>query len=531
MEEFQAVLLKVWREACRHIAIDESAETIAPMLLDVIPVDQLLVRRIDRQRSWVETIAAGLPGPARLHPEARSECSASQLRKLLAWCRRGEIGQRAKQGSFQGDWEAAVPPGIDEDVLVGPLTEGGGPSGVLVLIAQPRRTFNARHKALTRVLLDPFSAALANDRQLRELATLREAAEAERQSLLVRLGRDKSGDTIVGAGSGLRAVMERVALVAGSDVPVLIFGDTGTGKELIARAIHSGSPRSSGPINRVNCGAIPPELIDSELFGHERGAFTGAMEARKGWFERADGGTLFLDEIGELPLAAQVRLLRIVQDGWLERVGGEHRIRVDVRIVAATHRDLAKMVAEGKFREDLWYRISVFPIVLPRLSERTEDIPELAEHFARRAAKRFGLPLAMPSPDDIRLLMSYPWPGNVRELATVIDRAAILGDGKCLAVAQALGVSTAMPASTAGPDKPRPAPQVLPDQVAPLDDAMRLHIQAALSAAKGRIEGPFGAANRLKINPHTLRARMRKLGIDWKRFRQKSTSPNTGSQP
>ncbi len=197
-----------------------------------------------------------------------------------------------------------------------------------------------RHQDLAAALLEPFSAALENDRRLHELATLREAAEAERRSLLTRIGRQEISEEIVGAESGLKLVMERVALVAQSDVPVLILGETGTGKEVVSRAIHSRSIRGAGPFIRVNCGAIPPELIDSQLFGHEKGSFTGAAETRKGWFERADGGTLFLDEIGELPLAAQVRLLRVLQDGLVERVGGEQPMHVDVRIVAATHREL-----------------------------------------------------------------------------------------------------------------------------------------------------------------------------------------------
>jgi len=347
---------------------------------------------------------------------------------------------------------------------------------------------------------------------------LREAAEAEKQSLLTRLGREKLGDPIVGAGSGLRAVMERVELVARSDVPVLIFGETGAGKELVARAIHTRSRRAAGPFIRVNCGAIPPELIDSQLFGHERGAFTGAVETRKGWFERAHAGTLLLDEIGELPSAAQVRLLRIAQDGWLERVGAHQPINVDVRIVAATHRDLAAMVAEGRFREDLWYRIAVFPIVLPPLRERREDIPELARHFAQRAARRFGLYPAMPVAQDLELLAAYAWPGNVRELATVIDRAAILGDGKRLEVAKALGVYTIPPVAPPEGDRPKSA-AIPPPEIVPLEHVVRRHIEAALAATRGRIEGPFGAAVLLAVNPHTLRARMRKLRIDWKRFR------------
>jgi transcriptional regulator with GAF, ATPase, and Fis domain len=275
---------------------------------------------------------------------------------------------------------------------------------------------------------------------------------------------------------------------------------------------------------RVNCGAIPPELVDSELFGHERGSFTGAVGERKGWFERADGGTLFLDECGELPLAAQVRLLRILQDGSFERVGGERSLHVDVRIVAATHRDLQALVADGRFREDLWYRISVFPIHLPPLRARVGDIPSLAAHFALRAAQRLGTAPLIPTPEDIRLLVSYPWPGNVRELAAVIERAAILSGGKGLDVARALGTVPAresQPAATPTPD----GSSVRKEQTGTegnwltLDAAMARHIESALKRTRGRIEGAGGAAELLDINPHTLRARMRKHGIDWARFR------------
>ncbi len=519
MEKYQAVLLNVWREACRHIEISESTETITSLLMRDIPISQLLVRRIDRQRSSLETVAAGLPHSEQPHLDASTECSASDMKKLLAWCKRGSVTHRRTNPSAKGVLGIIVPSGIDADALIGPLGNPDGLCGALVFVASSRHTFNARHAALTQALLEPFSVALANDRQLRDLAALREAAEADKRSLLSRLGRKNLADTIIGADSGLQAVMERVELVASSDAPVLIFGETGTGKELLARAIHTRSLRSGGPVIRVNCGAIPSELVDSELFGHERGAFTGAVEARKGWFERADGGTLFLDEIGELPPAAQVRLLRVFQDGWLERVGGEHPIHVDVRVVAATHRDLPAMVAEGKFRQDLWYRISVFPIVLPPVRERQEDIPELAAHFAQRAAIRFGLASIMPSPEDVGLLVSYAWPGNVRELAAVIDRAAILGNGRRLEIAKALGVATGIPGPSLGPEKTRTTQPASSHKIVPLDTAARQHIQAALVASGGRIEGPHGAAVLLEINPHTLRARMRKLGIDWRRFR------------
>jgi hydrogenase-4 transcriptional activator len=312
----------------------------------------------------------------------------------------------------------------------------------------------------------------------------------------------------------------------------LILGETGAGKEVIARAIHRRSRRAEGPILRVNCGAIPPELVDSELFGHERGSFTGADSTRKGWFERADGGTLFLDEIGELPAAAQVRLLRVLQDGSFERVGGHTPITVDVRLVAATNADLHALIAQGKFREDLWYRISVFPIHLPPLRQRPADIPAFATHFAARAGKRLAGRELVPTERDIALLLAYPWPGNVRELAAVIERAAILGNGRRLEIAQALGaappVASATPSVAVTSESAPPSIAAAPFAVGTLDQTMAQHIESTLAATFGRVEGPFGAARLLGVNPHTLRSRMRKLGIDWTRFRSQS-SPDPGS--
>jgi transcriptional regulator with GAF, ATPase, and Fis domain len=233
-------------------------------------------------------------------------------------------------------------------------------------------------------------------------------------------------------------------------------------------------------------------------------------------------GTLFLDEIGELPLDAQVRFLRVLQDGFIERVGGTTSIRVNVRVVAATHRDLAGMVREGAFREDLWYRIAVFPILLPPLRDRVEDIPALARHFAERAAIRFGLAPVMPSDADIQLLQGYDWPGNIRELGTVIDRAAILGNGVTLELAAALGVG--MPPAThstsARTTFETPRFHARGAKIATLNDAMRAHIETALRATHGRVEGARGAARLLQINPHTLRARMRKLKVNWAAFRE-----------
>ena len=298
---------------------------------------------------------------------------------------------------------------------------------------------------------------------------------------------------------------------------MLLFGETGTGKEIVARAIHEHSAFRSGPFRRVNCGAIAPELIDSELFGHEQGAFTGAVARRRGWFEQADGGTLFLDEVGELAPAAQVRLLRVVQDGEVVRVGGERPVRVNVRIVAATHRDLPAMVEERAFREDLYYRLSVFPIVIPPLRDRPGDIRAFADYFAERAANRFGLRPVPVSEDDVRVLAEYRWPGNVREMAAVMDRAVLIGQGLSLNVIAALGQAAASTPEPVRVDLPSPAAAV-----EPLDVVVRRHIEGALRQTHGRLEGPHGAARLLRVNPHTLRARMRRLKIDWQSFRRRA---------
>ncbi len=524
VERFASLLLDVWREGCRHIEIEESLARIAPLLARRLPLDLVLVRRIEVTRAYVETVAAAACRSGAVPQSARTELDAPHLESLIGWAHAGKVVHRRARALAER-LPGLLPEDFDGDVIAGPLAGEDEAVGILVIASNAPRSFEAEHVAVVQALLDPFRAALENDRRVRALTTRQAAAEADRVSLLSRLGRNDLQETIIGAESGFRPAMERVDQVAPSDVPVLILGETGSGKEVVARAIHVRSQRANGPFLRVNCGAIPAGLIDSELFGHERGSFTGAAVQRKGWFERADGGTLFLDEVGELPPQAQVRLLRILQDGSFERVGGQRPLHVDVRIVAATHRDLQAMVADGLFREDLWYRMAVFPIQLPPLRERPEDIPALATHFALRAAKRFGTPSRIPSPEDMELLVDYPWPGNVRELTAVIERAVILGDGRTLEIATALGAGARVP-STISVRQPAIAvesdaePGAGPEAFPTLDLAMRRHIEAALERTRGRIEGRRGAAALLGINPHTLRARMRKLGIAWDRYRE-----------
>jgi transcriptional regulator with GAF, ATPase, and Fis domain len=523
---------ELWREVGQHLELGESVRRLARLLHRVVPLDVLLVRRLDRDPLRLTTVAYGArTAAAPTEPEgARSECDSEAARAVTRFFAQGSavLLSSSPQAPAQAALaRALLPAGLRGHAIAGPLVVRGEAVGVALLF-RLGSGYDASQLGAAEGLLDALGVAFENDQRLRELARMREALEADRQALLSRLERQDISDTVVGSAAGLRSVMERVEQVARTDAPVLLLGETGSGKEVIARTIHARSARASGPVVRVNCGAIPAELIDSELFGHERGAFTGAVATRKGWFERADGGTLFLDEIGELPAAAQVRLLRVLQDGSLERVGGGHVITVDVRIVAATHRQLDAMVSEGGFREDLWYRISVFPIRLPPLRERSEDIPTLAGHFARRAGQRLGGVALEPTAEDVALLRTYTWPGNVRELMAVIERAAILGDGKRLEVGKALGTGASPSPVERRPPSVAPLPTALAVS-APmparepgtpsLEVAMRSHIERALTQVHGRIEGPFGAARLLGINPHTLRARMRKLGIDWARYR------------
>jgi formate hydrogenlyase transcriptional activator len=296
--------------------------------------------------------------------------------------------------------------------------------------------------------------------------------------------------------------------VAPTHSTVLIQGETGTGKELIARAIHNLSKRANRAFIRVNCGAIPPSLIASELFGHEKGSFTGAMQRRLGRFESADGGTIFLDEIGELPLETQVSLLRVLQEREFERVGGNQPISVDVRVLTATNKDLNAAIADGKFREDLFYRLNVFPIQLPGLRERRDDIPLLAEYLIDRYAKRVGKRITKISKKTLDVLQAYHWPGNIRELQNVIERAVILSDGETFAVDE----------TWFAPVSPRSAVPAVP-MFANLVEQERDLIENALREARGRVSGPTGAAAKLGIPRQTLESKMRKLGIDRYRFK------------
>ena len=366
-----------------------------------------------------------------------------------------------------------------------------------------------------RELLARVGTHLALRRAQRDLeeqnARLREEIEAHQRSRAVihcledeiRTGHDFR--EIVGRSPALTRLLDQLALVASTDSTVLILGETGTGKELVARALHDRSPRRERPLVKVNCAALPRELVESELFGHEKGAFTGATQQRRGRFELADGGTIFLDEVGELPLEAQAKLLRVLQEQEFERVGGTRALRTDVRVIAATNRDLGSRAATGEFRPDLYYRLNVFPVTVPALRERREDIPPLVGHFLAKAARKLGKSFDGVAPAFLERAMSYDWPGNVRELENVVERAAILARGPLLESPQSFGTQT---------PSARPAPQPQASAAAAtLEDVERAHIERVLGETRWVIEGERGAAHALGLNASTLRGRMRKLGI------------------
>jgi transcriptional regulator with GAF, ATPase, and Fis domain len=385
--------------------------------------------------------------------------------------------------------------------------------GVVLVYSGDVDGFTDEHARLMSLLHDPFAVALANVLKHRELLRLKDLLADDNRYLQQEL-RHISGDEIVGARYGLRDVMELVWQVAPLNSHVMLTGETGVGKEVIANAAHYTSTRREGPFVKVNCGAFTENLLDSELFGHEKGAFTGAVQSKRGRFERAHKGTLFLDEVGELPPAAQVRLLRVLQDGRIERVGGVEPIAVDVRIVAATHRNLAAMVREGTFREDLWFRLNVFPIHIPPLRERKSDIPALVHHFIDRKLKAFNLSEhPVIAPGTMEKLIACPWPGNVRELENMVERSLIRhrsrGEGKPLEFTGLAGESTVFESSPPLTD--------LSDRPMTLDGAMRHHIESVLRTTGGKIQGKDGAAAILGIHSSTLRSRMDKLGIQYGR--------------
>lgn len=386
-----------------------------------------------------------------------------------------------------------------------PLIHRGAVLGVLAVFA--RQPIAAECMGWLRMIADHAAAAIATSRAFAEIDELRKRLELENEYLREEVSGAGAFGELVGYSPALEAVARQIDLVAPTESAVLILGESGTGKELVAREIHRRSQRAARPLIKVNCAAVPRELYESEFFGHAKGSFTGALRDRVGRFELADGGTLFLDEVGEIPLELQAKLLRVLQEGELERVGEERTRRVDVRVMAATNRDLRSESEAGQFRQDLYYRLSVFPIEAPPLRKRKEDIPLLVEHFLAALSRKFGRrtpPLTLAA---VQQLQRYDWPGNVRELQHVVERAVITSTGNRLTID--------LPSSSKAPRQSEVG--VSTDPVVRTDAEIRQmeadNIRAALSAANGKISGPGGTAQLLGIKPTTLTSRIKALGI------------------
>jgi formate hydrogenlyase transcriptional activator len=392
-----------------------------------------------------------------------------------------------------------------------PLARPAGPLGVFVLGSTRKDAFHAEDLTLLKQVAAQFAVSLENHRTAAEIQALKQRLAEERKFLQSDIGPEGPFAEIVGDSPALKKVLDQVSTVAPSNATVLILGETGTGKELVARAIHRLSRRKDGPFIKVNCAAIPTGLLESELFGHEKGAFTGAVSQKIGRMELASGGTLFLDEVGEIPLDLQPKLLRVLQDQEFERLGSNRTIKVNLRLVAATNRDLAKGMALHEFRSDLFYRLSVFPIRVPLLSERLEDIPLLIRFFVRKFAQRMDRTIETIPKETMKALAEWSWPGNVRELENLMERSVILTDGTALHVPL-----SEMQAQSRTARQPGQSAEYGPDHS--LDNAEREHILRVLRETRGVLSGPNGAARRLGLKRTTLQSKMQRLKITRKDY-------------
>jgi len=502
---------------CENLSIETAFIHLMAHLRRHMPADILFLELLDLETLALITIAAADDGKS-VRPDLVTYIPKDLFRR--SYRRLKDEGQQIQvfnrldmKTDFKDDlfWPERKDQSfivVDLDILE------DGKRAVFIIQAFGWDKFNDSHTRLISLLYHPVRmAAFSAVRQYRisllgKMLAERSAAYPD-EALFSRLGLE-----IIGSNTGLKDVMRQVRQVASVDSPVLILGETGVGKELVANAIHQLSGRSSGPFIKVNAGAIPDTLIDSELFGHEKGAFTGALTQKKGRFERAHTGTLFLDEIGELPLHAQVRMLRVLQNRIIERVGGAAPIFVDVRVLSATNRNLTDMIRRNAFREDLFYRLNVFPIIIPPLRHRSQDIPSLVQYFVKQKCIKLKIQKEPTiRAEDIRVLKEYPWPGNIRELENLIERSLIHMKGKEdfrylkleeLTRSQDSGPAVFTSVSTTAVSSS-------------MDEILKDHIAATLALTRGKIHGKNGAAEKLGMNPNTLRSRMRKLGIPFKK--------------
>jgi transcriptional regulator with GAF, ATPase, and Fis domain len=509
---------------CGSLDVETSLWTSFLYIRDFIPADYVVLTHYDADKGEHIALArASVEGGSLLN------VAISMPSDVRPFVERPDIQtlviDRAETHPTAGPWLSKGLLNKDSSLLVLRLIVDGDIVGAVTFIAQGSKRFSQKHAALLTLLREPFAIALSNSIRYQELLRLKELLAEDNRFLRSEL-RQTIGEEIIGADFGLRGVMEMVRQVAPLVSPVLLVGETGTGKEIVASAIHKLSPRRDGPFVTVNCGAIPESLMDSELFGHEKGAFTGALAQKRGRFERAHKGTIFLDEIGELQPGAQVRLLRVLQEKEIERLGGTAPIKVDIRVIAATHRDLETMIEDGKFREDLYFRLKVFPIPIPPLRERKGDMPSLVQYFVQKKSREMGLAdIPSVAPDGLTRLIAYPWPGNVRELENAVERALILSKGNPLAFNDIkVPLKSEQHLELAGASECHPE---FKDKAAlALDTVVSAHIRRVLTMTGGKVGGKGGAAQLLHIDASTLRKRMRKLGIP---FGRKAKRPGGSS--
>ncbi len=440
-----------------------------------------------------------------------------QETRISAWVLNSQ--QAVVRGDLEKEKQSAgdrrlVAEGIQSYCVI-PLVAMGNSIGTFTVWSGTKHRYSEADAELLQEVANQVALAIANMKSYEEIASLKARLEKENVYLQEEIRTEHNFEEIVGNSTALLDLLRRVDQVAPTDSSVLIYGETGTGKELIARAIHNRSMRKSRPLVKVNCSAISAGLVESELFGHVKGAFTGAFERRIGRFELADGGTIFLDEVGELPLETQVKLLRVLQEREFEPVGSNRSVHVDVRVIAATNRSLRESINAGTFRSDLYYRLNVFPLEVPPLRERGADIPQLAKFFLSRYSRNLGKRMEEISAAATERFSNYSWPGNVRELQNVIERAVIISPGPLLEVepdlisvstSETLRYTTRKATEVVQPTEPDPALKTL-------DEVERDHISAVLLQTRGVIEGAKGAAKTLGMHPNTLRHRMEKLGI------------------
>ncbi len=486
----------------RHLERDQLFGALAGCLSHLLETDRFGIElptedhRLQGHLLTPKGTSSGATQPTILPAEGTVCDWVMQHREWFVAATREELSDR-----FPITTEVMVQEGM-ESLCALPLATDERCLGALFFMAARQGAYRTIRREFLDQVATAVAVALDGCLAHEEVQRLRDQLRVENVYLQEEIRAHHPFDEIVGNSPPLVAMLQQVEQVAPTDSTVLLLGETGTGKELIARAIHDRSRRQERPLVKVNCGAISPGLVESELFGHVKGAFTGALSPRDGRFKVAHGGTIFLDEVGDLPLDTQVKLLRVLQEREFEPIGSNKTIRVDVRIIAATNRDLIERVRTGAFRSDLFYRLNVIPIRVPALRERPADIRRLALFFAERFAQRLGKRIEGIAADTLERFVRYAWPGNVRELQNVIERAVILSSGPTLTLEHELG------SPAAAPDGPSDHPDHLS-----LADLERRHIRSVLTRTAGVIEGPNGAAKILNLHPNTLRSRMQKLGI------------------